>query len=70
MHMYLPVGVGNGSPLQYSSLENSMNREAWQATVHRVTESRTRLSTQHTYLPVLQYTVIPTIAGDMYSVPK
>ena len=26
--------VGNGSPLQYPCLENSMNRGAWQATVH------------------------------------
>ena len=29
-------GVGNGYPLQYSCLENSMNRGAWQATVHGV----------------------------------
>ena len=27
-------GVGNGNPLQYSCLENPMNRGAWQATVH------------------------------------
>ena len=27
-------GGGNGSPLQYSSLENPMDREAWWATVH------------------------------------
>ena len=32
-------GEGNGNPLQYSCLENPMNREAWQATVHRVSES-------------------------------
>ena len=30
-------GEGNGNPLQYSSLENSMYRGAWQATVYRVT---------------------------------
>ena len=30
-------GVGNGNPLQYSCLENSMDRGAWQAIVHRVT---------------------------------
>ena len=36
-------GEGNGNPLQYSCLENSMDREAWQATVHGVTTSRTRL---------------------------
>ena len=33
-------GGGNGNPLQYSCLENPMDREAWQATVHRVTKSR------------------------------
>ena len=32
---------GNGYPLQYSGLENSMDRGAWQATVHGVTKSRT-----------------------------
>ena len=32
-------GERNGSLLQYSCLENSMNRGAWQATVHRVAES-------------------------------
>ena len=47
-------GEGNGNPLQYSGLENPMDRGAWQATVHRVTKSRTRLSdftnvTNHLY---------------------
>ena len=32
---------GHGNPLQYSCLENSMERGAWQPTVHRVTESDT-----------------------------
>ena len=32
-------GEGNANPLQYSCLENSMDRGAWQATVHGVTES-------------------------------
>ena len=32
---------GNGNPLQYSCLENSMDREAWWAAVHGVTKSRT-----------------------------
>ena len=32
---------GHGSPLLYSCLENSMDREAWQVTVHRVAKSRT-----------------------------
>ena len=34
-------GEGNGNPLQYSCLENSMDRGAWWATVHRVTKSQT-----------------------------
>ena len=34
-------GGGNGNPLQYSCLENPMDRGAWWATVHRVAESRT-----------------------------
>ena len=38
-------GGGNGNPLQDSCLENSMDRGAWQATVHGVTKSQTRLST-------------------------
>ena len=35
---------GNGYPLQYSCLENSMDRGAWWATVHGVAKSWTRLS--------------------------
>ena len=34
-------GGGNGNPLQYSCLENSMDRQAWWATVHGVTKSWT-----------------------------
>ena len=36
-------GGDHDNPLQYSCLENSMNRGGWQATVHRVAKSRTRL---------------------------
>ena len=36
-------GVENGNPLKYSCLENSVDRGVWQATVHRVTKSRTQL---------------------------
>ena len=42
-------GGGHGNPLQYSCLENPMNRGAWQTTVHRVTKSQTRLK-QHIYI--------------------
>ena len=45
-------GVGNGNPLQYSSMENSMDTRAWQATVHEVAKSWTRLSinTEHSWV--------------------
>ena len=37
-------GGGHGDPLQYSCLENPMDRGAWQATVHGVAKSQTQLS--------------------------
>ena len=37
-------GEGNGYPLHYSFLENSMDRRAWWATVHGIAKSRTGLS--------------------------
>ena len=37
-------GEGNGYPLQYSCLGNSMDRGAWRATVHGATKSQTQLS--------------------------
>ena len=43
-------GEGNGNPVQYSHLENSLDRGDWQATVHGVAKSRTQLSTNtHTH---------------------
>ena len=36
-------GEGNSNPLQYLSLENPMDRGAWQATVHGVTKNQTQL---------------------------
>ena len=45
-------GGGQGNPLQYSYLENSMDRGTWQTIVHGVAKSRTRLSDFHfTSLP-------------------
>ena len=44
-------GVGNGNPLQYACLENSMNREDWRATVHGVAKSQRWLSTH----PIIFY---------------
>ena len=37
-------GEGNGNPLQYPCLENSMDRGAWRAIVHGVAKSQTRLN--------------------------
>ena len=42
-------GGGNGSPLQYSYLENPMDRGAWRATVYRVSKSQTRLKRLNTH---------------------
>ena len=38
------AGEGNGTPLQYSCLENPMDRGAWKAAVHGVDDGQTRLS--------------------------
>jgi len=48
-------GIGNDDPLQYSCLENSMDREVWRAAVHRVAKSQTQLST-HTQLKTYKKT--------------
>ena len=39
------LGRGHGNPLQYSCLENSMDRGAWRAMVHRSAKSQIQLST-------------------------
>ena len=36
--------LGNGNPLQYSCLQNSMNRETWRATDDRAAKSQTQLN--------------------------
>ena len=52
--LYTRIGEGNGTPLQYSCLENPMDGGTWWAAVHGVARSRTRLkrlssSSTHTY---------------------
>ena len=44
-----PPGEGNGYPVQYSCLENSMDTEAWQAIVHGVPKNQTQLNTNTKY---------------------
>ena len=66
-------GEGNGNPLQYSCLENSMDGGTWWATVHGVAKSWTRLSNQHFHfqkrkVPLLAPTVQfvgPSAKGNM-----
>ena len=48
-------GGGHGNPLQYSGLENPMDRGAWRATVHRITKSWT---------PLKQFSVQTAFAKD------
>ena len=45
------LGEGNGNPLQYSCLESPLDRGAWRATVHGVTQSDTAKVTESTEAP-------------------
>ena len=51
-------GEGNGNPLQYSCLENSMDRGAWRATVHGAAKSQTWSNSWH-----LHFSKDQTFAG-------
>ena len=44
-------GGGNGNPLHYSSLENPMDRGAWQSIVHRVAKNQTQLKQLSVHTP-------------------
>ena len=44
-------GEGNGNPLKYSCLENSMDRAVWPAVVHGIAKSQTLLSESHFHFP-------------------
>ena len=48
-----PLEEGHGNPLQFSCLENPMDRGAWQATAHRVTKIQTRLKQLSVYIHTL-----------------
>ena len=56
-------GEGNGNLLQYSCLENSMDRGAWWAIVHRIAKSWTQLSTC-THREIIAYSVAPDISDN------
>ena len=49
-------GEGTGNPLQYSYLENPMDRGSWRATVHGVANSWTGLSDQQTHIYIHTHT--------------
>ena len=55
-------GGGQGNALQYSCLENPMDRGAWQTTVHGVSKTQTRLSdqAQHSTAAVVYNYALPT----------
>ena len=68
-------GVGICNPLQYSFLENSMDRGAWQATVHRVAKSQTQLNDgvhTHTYTQIHTHTHTheELNKNDVYKLPN
>ena len=46
-------GGGRGNPLQYSCLENPMDRGAWQATIHSITKSRAQLKQHSTHADIM-----------------
>ena len=62
-------GEGNDNPLQYSCLENPMDRGAWRATVHGVAKSLTRLGTSVTPVwcsPIFMWIQV----SDLYHFPS
>ena len=58
-----PSGDMNGYPLQYSCLENSMDRGAWWATVHGFTKSQTQLSDSHTHTHTHTHKTLKSISA-------
>ena len=59
-------GKENGYPLQYSCLENPMDRGDWRATVHGVAKSRTRLSTMHKDMTGLNICPATLLSATLY----
>ena len=58
--------VGHGNPVQYSCLENSMDRGAWRATVHRVTKSQTQLKWLHMHIHIFLLLTTPGLPKVQY----
>ena len=58
MYLLVSLGEGNGTPLQYSCLENPMDGGAWKAAVHGVAEGQTRLHF-HSHFSLSFFTFMP-----------
>ena len=73
---FMSPGVGNCDPFQHSCLVNSMDREVWQAMVHRVAKSQTQFSDwahkecmcmcAHTHTPTHTHNLMPEAKGYKY----
>ena len=60
-------GGGHDNPLQYSCLENSMDKGAWEATIQGVTKSQTKLSTVVLYFFIFLFIIIDIIDKYIFS---
>ena len=60
-------GGEHGNPLQYSHLENPMDRETWRATVHRFVKSQKRLQQPSTYAYTYLASNLAISLSDVYS---
>ena len=60
-------GEGYGNPLQYSCLENPMDSGAWRATVHRITNSWTRLKQLRTHAGIMNTGVLISLSDSDFS---
>ena len=58
---------GHGNPLQYSYLENPMNRGAWRATVHGVTQSWTQLKQLSTHVRIATSRIVVVMFPPFFS---
>ena len=70
------LGEGNGKPLQYSCLEDSMDRGAWWATMHEVAKNRTQVSVLahtgarvHTHTQTHMHSMLTVIHGLVCLIP-
>ena len=70
LHLNFLTREGNGNPLQYSCLENSMDRGAWQALVHGIAQSWTWPSEFHSLPYAFQHQVIFSVKVKVKSLSR